>query len=42
MARMYRRKGNEAFVERMVPFGISAKKLSATPGIVDLKQPHRV
>jgi ribonuclease J len=30
MARMYRRKGNEAFVERMVPFGISAKKLSAT------------
>jgi ribonuclease J len=27
---MYRRKGNEAFVERMVPFGISAKKLSAT------------
>jgi ribonuclease J len=30
MARMYRRKSNEAFVERMVPFGISAKKLSAT------------
>ena len=30
MARMYRRKGNEAFVERMVPFGISAKKLNAT------------
>ena len=30
MARMYRRKGNDAFVERMVPFGISAKKLSAT------------
>jgi ribonuclease J len=30
MARMYRRKGNEAFVERMVPFGISAKKLSTT------------
>jgi ribonuclease J len=30
MARMYRRKGNEAFVERMVPFGISAKKLSAS------------
>jgi ribonuclease J len=31
MARMYRRKGDEAFVERMVPFGMSAKKLSATP-----------
>lgn len=31
MARMYRRKGNEAFVKRMVPFGISAKKLIATP-----------
>jgi ribonuclease J len=30
MARMYRRKGNEAFVERMVHLGISAKKLSAT------------
>jgi ribonuclease J len=30
MARMYRRKGNEVFVERMVPFGTSAKKLSAT------------
>jgi ribonuclease J len=29
MARMYRRKGNEAFVERMIPFGISAKKLNA-------------
>jgi ribonuclease J len=29
MARMYRRKGNEAFVKRMVPFGISAKKLNA-------------
>jgi ribonuclease J len=32
MARMYRRKGKEAFVERMVPFGISAKKLNATQG----------
>jgi ribonuclease J len=32
MARMYRRKGNEAFVERMVPFGISAKKLNAEQG----------
>jgi ribonuclease J len=31
MARMYRRKGNEAFVERMVPFGMSAKKLNTTP-----------
>ena len=30
MARMYRRKGKEAFVERMVPFGISAKKLNAS------------
>jgi ribonuclease J len=30
MARMYRRKGKEGFVERMVPFGISAKKLNAT------------
>jgi ribonuclease J len=29
MARMYRRKGNEAFVKRMVPFGISARELSA-------------
>lgn len=32
MARMYRRKGNEPFVERMVPFGISAKKLNADQG----------
>lgn len=31
MARMYGRKGNEAFVKRMVPHGMSAKKLSATP-----------
>jgi ribonuclease J len=31
MARMYRRKGNESFVERMVSFGMSAKKLNATP-----------
>lgn len=30
-ARMYRRKGDEAFVQRMVPHGISAKKLAATP-----------
>ena len=30
-ARMYRRKGNEAFIERMVPHGMSAKKLAATP-----------
>lgn len=30
-SRMYRRKGEEAFVERMVPFGISAKALAATP-----------
>lgn len=30
-ARMYRRKGDEAFVERMVPHGMSAKKLAATP-----------
>lgn len=30
MVRMYRRKGKEAFVERMVRFGIPAKKLSAT------------
>jgi ribonuclease J len=29
MAQMYRRKGYGAFVERMVPFGISAKKLNA-------------
>ena len=31
MARMYRRKGDEAFVERMVPHGMSAKKLNTTP-----------
>ncbi|MBP7816187.1 MAG: MBL fold metallo-hydrolase [Phenylobacterium sp.] len=30
-ARMYRRKGDEAFVKRMVPHGMSAKKLAATP-----------
>jgi ribonuclease J len=30
-SRMYRRKGDEAFVERMVPHGMSAKKLVATP-----------
>lgn len=30
-SRMYRRKGDEAFVERMVPHGMSAKKLAATP-----------
>jgi ribonuclease J len=32
MARMYRRKSNDAFVARMVPHGMSAKKISATPG----------
>lgn len=31
MARMYRRNGDEAFVERMVPFGMSAKKMTANP-----------
>jgi ribonuclease J len=30
-ARMYRRTGREAFVERMVPHGISAAKLAETP-----------
>jgi ribonuclease J len=30
-ARMYRRTGREAFVERMVPHGISAAKLAQTP-----------
>ena len=30
-ARMYRRKGREAFVEQMVPHGISAAKLAKTP-----------
>ena len=30
-SRMYRQKGEEAFVERMVPHGMSAKKLAATP-----------
>ena len=30
MARMYRRKGKEGFVERMFPVGISAKRLSTT------------
>jgi ribonuclease J len=30
MRRMYRRKGKEAFVDRMVPYGISAKRLSAS------------
>ena len=30
-ARMYRRKGDEAFVERMVPHGMSAKKLAENP-----------
>jgi ribonuclease J len=30
-ARMYRRKGEEAFVARMVPHGMSAKKLAADP-----------
>lgn len=31
MARMYRRRNNDAFVQRMVPHGMSAKKLNATP-----------
>lgn len=31
MSWMYRNKGDEAFVERMVPHGMSAKKLSSTP-----------
>ena len=30
-ARMYRRTGREAFVEQMVPHGISAAKLAETP-----------
>ena len=30
-SRMYRKKGDEAFVERMVPHGISAKRLATTP-----------
>jgi ribonuclease J len=30
-ARMYRRTGREAFVEKMVPYGISAAKLAETP-----------
>ena len=30
MRRMYRRKGKEAVVDRMVPYGISAKRLSAS------------
>ena len=30
-SRMYRRKGEEAFIERMVPHGMSAKRLAATP-----------
>ena len=32
MARMYRRKGREAFVESMVPHGISARRLAERPG----------
>ena len=31
LARMYRRKGREDFVERMVPFGMSAKALTDVP-----------
>jgi ribonuclease J len=31
LARMYRRKGDEAFVERMVPHGLAARKLAETP-----------
>ena len=30
-ARMYRRTGRESFVERMIPYGISASKLADTP-----------